>query len=72
MLRDRVIAAWAKRIASEDSTKRKPASANRTVTFERFDRIHGAAWIIAARGRQERRKRHLIAADKEHEQRSHM
>jgi hypothetical protein len=64
MLRDRVIAAWTKWIASENSTKRKPASADRTMTLERFDRIRGAAWIIAARGWQQRRERHLVAANK--------
>jgi len=66
-----VIAARTKRIASHDATDRKPTPAKSTVPFERFDRVRGAAWIIAARGGQERRERHLVAANEKHEKCSH-
>jgi hypothetical protein len=66
-----IIAARTKRIASQDPTDRKPTSAKRTMSFERFDRVRGAAWIIAARGGQERRERHLVAANEKHEKCSH-
>ena len=71
MLGNWVIAARTKRIAARDPANRKPASAKRTVSLERFDCVRGAAWIIAARRGQERRQRHLIAANEEHEKCSH-
>ena len=71
MLGDWVIAARTKRIASQNSTEREPTSAQRAVAFERFDRVRGAAWIIAARGGEKRRQRHLIPANEQDENCSH-
>jgi hypothetical protein len=41
------------------------------MSFECFDRVRGAAWIITAGWRQQRRERHLITANKQHEKSSH-
>jgi hypothetical protein len=41
------------------------------VSFKCLDRVRGAAWIITARRRQERRQRYLIAANEKHEESSH-
>ena len=41
------------------------------MSFECFDRVRGAAWIITAGWRKQRRERHLIPANHEHEKRSH-
>ena len=41
------------------------------MSFECFDRVRGAAWIITAGWRQQRRERHLISANHQHEKSSH-
>ena len=41
------------------------------MSFECFDRVRGAAWIITAGWREQRRERHLIPANHQHEKRSH-
>ena len=41
------------------------------MSFECFDRVRGAAWIIAAGRRQQRRQCHLISANHQHEKSSH-
>ena len=41
------------------------------MSFECFDRVGGAAWIITAGWRQQRRERHLIPANHQHEKSSH-
>ncbi len=53
------------------AAQREPAAANGAVSLERFDGVRGAAWIIAARGRQDRRERDLIRANEENEHRTH-
>jgi hypothetical protein len=58
-------------MAAGDSTKGKPATANGTMSLNRFDGIRGAAWIITARGREERRQRHLISTDEQNENGPH-
>jgi hypothetical protein len=58
-------------VAARDTTQRKPATTQRTVTLKRLDGIRGAAWIITARGWKQRGKRHLVAAHKQNEQSAH-
>jgi len=71
LLRDWVIAARTKRIAPQNSSECKPTAAHRAMPFERFDRVCGAAWIIAARGGEKRRERYLIPANEQYEECSH-
>jgi hypothetical protein len=59
-------------MTARDSPRRQPTAAQRAVLFERFDRICGAAWIITARGGQERTQRHLISANEENENGTHI
>ena len=66
-LGNRVVSAGAERMTARDSARREPTAAQRTVFFERFDRIRGAAWIITARGRQQRTQRDLISANEKNE-----
>jgi hypothetical protein len=54
-----------------DAANREPTAAQRSVFFERFDGVRGAAWIIAARRRQQRRQRHLIPADEQDQDGAH-
>jgi hypothetical protein len=58
-------------VATRNTTQGKPATTYGAVSFDRFDGVRGTAWIITARGRQERRERDLIAADQENEGGSH-
>lgn len=58
-------------MAPSDTAHSKPATAKRSVPFECFDRIGGAARIITARRRQQLSERDLIASHQENEHRTH-
>jgi hypothetical protein len=58
-------------MAAGNTARRKPGATQRSVALERFNRVRGAAWIIAAGGRQERRQRDLVAADEQNEKGAH-
>src|SRR4051794_38521429 len=71
-LGNRVISARTERVAARDAARRQPATANRSVLLERLDGVGGTAWIITARGWEQRAQRHLISADEQHEHHTHM
>jgi hypothetical protein len=71
-LGNRVVAARPERMTARKTTQGKPATAKRTVAFERLDGVGGAAWIITARGGQERGQRHLISANEQDERGPHV
>ena len=58
-------------MAARNTTQGKPATAHGAMTIQRFYGVRGAAWIITARGRKERRQRDLVTADKQDERCSH-
>src|SRR5215471_7830210 len=66
-----VVAARPERMAARDAFDREPSTSARAMSFERFDRVCGAARKIAARSRQQRRKRDLIPAHEQDEHVSH-
>jgi len=54
-----------------NSPRGQPGAAQRAMPLDRFNGICRAAWIITARRREQRRKRHLIAANHQYENRAH-
>ena len=58
-------------MTARDPANREPAAAQCSVFFKCFDGVRGAAWIITARRRQERRQRHLISADEQNQHGAH-
>ena len=54
-----------------DSAECEPAPTQRTVTFERFDGVGGAARIITARRGKQGTERHLIGTYEQNEKTSH-
>ena len=58
-------------MAARNATQGKPATAYGAVALERLDGVRGATWIITARGREQWRERHLVAANEEDEERAH-
>ena len=70
-LGNRVVAAGPERMAPRDTAQGKPATAHRAMSFECLDGVRGAAWIITARGGQQRRERHLVAAHEQDENGAH-
>lgn len=70
-LRNRIVAARSERVAAAQSLECEPTTACGSVALEGLDRIRGATRIITARGRQQRRKDHLISAHDKDQQVSH-
>lgn len=66
-----IVAARPEWMATRNTTQGKPTTTYGAMSFDRFDGVRGTAWIITARGRQERRERDLVAADQENEDGSH-
>lgn len=58
-------------MATRNTTQGKPTTTYGAMSFHRFDGVRGTAWIITARGRQERGERDLVAADQENQSGSH-
>lgn len=55
-------------MAAADPSNCKPASAERSMFFERFDRVFGAGGVIAAGATQDRRQGQLIEAYQKNEE----
>lgn len=53
-----------KRVTPGNSASSQPTAAHGTILFQRLNRIRGARWIIAARGRQVGRDRQLVCTNK--------
>lgn len=70
-LRYRVVAADVERVAPEDSSNAHQPAAQCAVSFQRFDHVRGAGWIVTASGGKKRPDRDLVAANQENEQVSH-
>jgi hypothetical protein len=58
-------------VAARNATQGKPTTTKGAVLLERFNGVCGTAWIITARGRQQRTERELVAANNEHEHALH-
>ena len=71
MLRDGVIPAGPKRMASSDAANGEPAPTRGAVLLERLDCIRGATRIITTGGRQERPQGDLIPSNEQYQQRAH-
>lgn len=58
-------------MAAKDAAKCEPATTHGAVPLECLDCVRRTARKIAARGRQERRQAHLVAANEQNENRAH-
>jgi hypothetical protein len=58
-------------MTARNSARRQPATAKRAVLLERFDGVGRAAWIITARGRQQRAENDLVPSNEKDEHRTH-
>ncbi len=48
-------------VTASNAPNREPCTTCSTVTFERFNRIHGAAWMVSTRSWKKRREYNLIS-----------
>lgn len=68
---NRIVTARPERMTSKNSSHGEPASADGSMLLERFDRVRRAARHVPAARRQHRRKRNLVSADQQDEERAH-
>ena len=71
LLRDGIVSAWAKWVTPKDAPRGEPAPSHSSVLFKRFDRVRRAAGHVPAARGEHRRKRHLIPANEQNENRTH-
>src|ERR1700757_2110260 len=62
---NRVVAAAAPGMAARKARQGEPGAADQAMSLQGFHGIGGAAWVIAASGRQQGRNRHLVDADRQ-------
>src|SRR5512142_3104152 len=68
---NRVVPARPERMTSKNASHGKPAPANGSMLLERFDRVRRAARHVPTARWQHRRKRYLVSADQQDEERAH-